>query len=93
MTIFLKDPAAVLDYSIDWAAGYLAGQSITASVWSVAPDEPGGIVIGAQRTAGGQTFAGLQGGLRGHVYRIINRVGFSDGGQDERTVLVRVEDR
>jgi hypothetical protein len=34
MTTFLKDPDAVLDYSVDWSK-WLAGDQIEASAWSV----------------------------------------------------------
>jgi hypothetical protein len=91
--LFVKDPAAVLDYAIDWAAGYLAGQSITASNWSVSPEDAAGVTITEPRIEGGQTLAALHGGMCGHVYRITNRVSFSDGGHDERTLIVRVENR
>lgn len=34
MTTFLKDPDAVLDYSIEWSK-WLAGDQVQASAWSV----------------------------------------------------------
>ena len=83
MGIFLKDPAASLDYSVDWAAGYLDGQTITTSGWSVQPSETGGISLAAT----------LAGGIPGHVYRISNFVTLSDARSDERQLTVRVEQR
>lgn len=93
MAIFVKDPAAVIDYAVDWQSAYLAGQAISQSDWSVAPDEPGGIAIAVAVTAAGRSVATLVGGRRGHLYRLTNRVSFSDGRSDERSLDVRVEDR
>ncbi len=93
MTVFLKDPGAALDYVMDWQAGYLAGQSIIASSWAVAPEQPGGITIGADSILAGQTRVALAGGRAGRLYHVTNSVRFSDGGEDQRTLIVRVEER
>ncbi len=93
MAIFLKDPAARVDYAIDWSAGYLNGQTIAGSTWDIAPATPDGINISISRFEPGRSIALLEGGQRGEVYRITNRVILSDGRSDERTLLVRVEDR
>lgn len=93
MAIFVKDPAAVVDYAVDWQSAYLAGQVISQSDWSVVPDEPGGIAISVAAMAEGRSIATLVGGRRGRVYRLTNRVAFSDGRSDERSLDVRVEDR
>src|SRR3954451_17010434 len=45
MTLLLKDPDAVLDYSVDWGSEYLTGDLIADSGWTVEPDEPGGVTI------------------------------------------------
>jgi len=91
--IFLKDPAAAIDYAIDWSAGYLGNRNIVASTWQAAPAEPGGIAIAAARRSAVGTAATLTGGIAGHVYRLTNRVTLSDTQVDERSVTVRVEAR
>lgn len=93
MGIFLKDPAAAIDYAIDWAAGYLGIRTVVASGWSVAPAEPGGIALQAAARSAGRTSATLAGGVPGHVYRITNEVTLSDGAHEERTLTIRCEDR
>lgn len=93
MAIFLKDPGAVIDYAVDWSAGYLAGQAITASEWSVVPESADGITIAGAVSEAGRTVATLAGGAPGTLYRITNRVTFSDGRSDERLLTLRVEDR
>lgn len=93
MAIFVKDPGASIDYAVDWSAGYLAGQVITTSLWQVEPAESGGVVVAAGSAMPGKTQATIAGGVAGRVYRVTNRVIFSDGRNDERTLVVRVEER
>lgn len=90
MTLFLKDPGGVIDHAVDWDAGYLAGRSITASVWQVSP---AGLTLSGARISGGRTAITLADGLAGRIYRVSNRVTLSDGSSDERTLVVRVEER
>jgi hypothetical protein len=91
MTLFLKDPGAVIDHAVDWDAGYLAGRTIVASVWSVRPDSS--LVLANPRQTDGRTAITLSGGSAGQVCRVTNRVTLDDGSSDERTLVVRVEDR
>ena len=93
MAIFLKDPGSSIDYAVDWGAGYLAGQTIAASAWSVAPDTVDGVHVTGAITAPSRTMATFAGGVPGRVYRVANRVTLSDGRTDERSVTLRVEDR
>lgn len=90
MAIFVKDPAATIDYAIDWSAGYLGGETISTSVWRVMPE---GLAVMASAIAPGRTSVTLAGGDAGAVYRVTNSAAFSDGRSDERTIVVRVEDR
>ena len=62
MSFYLKDPRSRVDYAIDWAA-YLDGQTIVASLWSVAPAEPGGIAVEEDSFAAERTAARLTGGI------------------------------
>ena len=93
MNYYLKDPGAQIDYSFDWSAGYLNGQTVSASAWSATPVEPGGVSIATNVVSPTQTSALVSGGIAGRVYRVSNRVTFSDGRIDERQVVLRVEDR
>ena len=93
MGIFIKDPAAAIDYAIDWAAGYLGDQSIAASSWQVAPVEADGVAVTATGRSAVRTTATLGGGIAGHVYRVTNRIVLSDTRTDERSITVRVENR
>jgi hypothetical protein len=90
MNIFLKDPGGVIEHAVDWDAGYLAGRTISQSIWHV---EPVGLTLAGARLAGGRAAITLSGGAGGSVYRVSNRVTLSDGSSDERTLVVRVEER
>jgi hypothetical protein len=90
MSIFLKDPGGVIEHAVDWDAGYLAGRSITQSVWQVSP---AGLTLAGASLAGGRALITLSAGAAGQLYRVSNRVTLSDGSSDERTLVVRVEER
>ena len=93
MAIFVKDPAATIDFAIDWSAGYLGGETIATSAWAVTPDLPGGVVVIASSIGTGRTGVTLAGGVAGTVYHVTNSVRFSDSRSDERMLVVRVEAR
>jgi hypothetical protein len=93
MSFYLKDPHSRVDYSVDWGAGYLDGQTIVGSGWTVAPDEPGGIAVDQESYDLTRSAARLRGGVAGHVYSISNEVTFSDGTIDRRSIHLRVEGR
>jgi hypothetical protein len=93
MSNYLKSPGGQLDYSIDWAAGYLDTQSIANSFWTITPVEAGGLAVLADTRSAARVTATLTGGLDGHIYAVSNRAIFSDGRIDERSISVRVEKR
>lgn len=91
--MFLKDPEAVLEYCVDWTDALSADVAIVSSEWRVRPVETGGIVIGADSVRNGVAAVMLGGGFPGHVYEIGNLVTLSDGMTDERSIVLRLEDR
>ena len=93
MTVFAKDPGALLDYTIDWAAQYLAGDALASSIWSVEPDETGGIQVASHGFDTSTTQVSLSAGIPGHIYRVTNRVTTSGGRTDERSLDIRVLER
>jgi hypothetical protein len=92
MSFYLKDPDALVDHAIDWSS-YLGDRTIVASAWSVDPDEEGGVAIAETSFDTGRAAARAEGGIAGHVYRLTNRVTLSDGSEDERSLVLRVEQR
>lgn len=93
---FLKDPAAVIDYVIDWSAGYLLGsEQITVSDWEVFP------AVAVQDLAvesippviSGVTTVFVVGGIAGKIYQLTNRITTDQGRTDERSITIRVEEK
>ena len=93
MTLLMKDPEAVLDYSIDWGADYLAGDALTDSSWTVSPAEPGGVAIVSDRSDLLVATVEVEGGIAGRLYRLTNHVVTAEGREDSRSIMIRVEKR
>jgi hypothetical protein len=94
MSYLLKDPAAVLDYSIDWGAKYLnVGELLAASEWSVVPYEEGGVSVAGSSFDASTSSVKAGGGLPGRLYSLVNRITTGSGRVDERSIVIRVEDR
>ncbi len=93
MSFYLKDPLSRVDYAMDWGAGYLEGQAIVGSGWTVEPQEPGGVAVVEESYDLLRSAARLSGGIAGHVYSVSNQVALSDGTLDRRSIHLRVEAR
>lgn len=91
--LFLKDPGATLDYRIEWENSLFSGVSINQCEWSVLPLEEGGVEVESSGIEGFYTTVRLSGGVPGHLYSVTARVLVSDGSIDERSMIVRVEER
>jgi hypothetical protein len=89
MTIFSKDPDAILDYTINWDDGYLEnGESITASSWS---SYPTGLTLSATTHTTGTATVTVSGGIHAVTYVINNHVVTSKNGrEDERSITLRI---
>jgi hypothetical protein len=85
---FTKDPAANLDYSLDWTQ-WLAGDLISVSAWTV----PAGITEGATANSTTTTTVWLSDGDVGEVYSIVNHITTLAGRQDSRTIVVQIKER
>lgn len=94
MTLLLKDPAAVLDYVVDWGADYLGdSDTLVDSSWTVDPDEQDGVAIVDSGFDDHSSTVSAGGGTPGRIYRLFNRVTTQSGRVDERSVVLRVEKR
>ena len=93
MTLLLKDPGAMLDYSVDWGRDYLDGDVLAASSWTVSPVEPGGIVVVASQFDLLIATVEVSGGVPGTLYRLVNQVVTANGREDRRSIMLRVEQR
>ena len=91
---YMKDPEAVIDYSIDWQAGYLlVGEQITASSWFIMPqgavsdlaiDQIPAIIAGVASVF-------VKSGVAGKSYQLTNRITTNQGRTDERSLTIKVE--
>jgi hypothetical protein len=94
MRVQMKDPDAILDYAIDWSGGgYLAGQTIVSSDWTLTPVETNGVVITNQALDDATSTVTVEAGVKGHMYRLTNRIVLSNGVVDERGFALLVEER
>lgn len=93
MSFHLKDPGAVLDYTVDWGVEYLDTDAIATSDFSIAPVEDGGATIVGMANDFKIATVTVGGGIPGHQYRVTNHVVLASGREDERTIVLRVEQR
>lgn len=95
---WLKDPEATVDYAVDWQEGGYLGEppnlrAVVGSTWHVSPVEPGGLDVSGSLLAGNVATCFVSGGIVGHSYMLTNRAQISNGAHDERSILIRVEQR
>lgn len=93
MTLLLKDPDAILDYSIDWGADYLGGDLLAQSEWSVTPDEPAGIFVAGSDFDATTSTVKAGAGIAGRLYTLTNHIVMASGRVDSRSIVLRVEKR
>ena len=92
---FIKDPDAILDYGVTWAA-WLAevGDTLATSAWSIitaATAPPLAIDSDVSDTTIATVW--LSGGKAGTKYALLNRITTVGGRQDDRTVYVKVKEK
>ena len=85
---FTKDPNAVLDYSVDWAK-WLDGDTIATSVWTV----PAGLTKVSDTNTTTKTTVWLSGGTADQSYTVTNRITTTGGRTEDRSFIVKVEER
>lgn len=91
MTLYAKDPQAVLDYGIDWSVYLATEEALIASTWHVAPE--GELTLSAAAHDASGTTVTAAGGVAGHVYRLTNRIQTSLGRSDDRSITIRAVER
>ena len=85
---FVKDPEAILDYSLDWGP-WLNGDEIDTSNWTL----DSGITRVTDDNTTTTTRIFLSGGTAGQNYTVTNTVGTIGGRTDERSFEIRVRQR
>lgn len=92
----VKDPAANLDYSIDWSDWLPSGSTITASSWTledVAGDTTPLSGSGAQIISSNKTVITISGGTSGYIYKVYNQITTSGGLIEKRYFRIKVQSR
>jgi hypothetical protein len=82
---FYKDPAAILDYVVDWTA-WLGTDTISQSTWTV---QSGITQVTATNTTKLATIW-VSGGAAGTTYTLTNRITTVGGRTDERSITITV---
>lgn len=87
---WIKDPSAVLDYTVDWSQWLDTGDTITTSTWVIAPT---GLTQQSAASTPTAATVWLSGGTLGITYTVTNRITTAQGRDDARTLLIQVLDR
>lgn len=90
MSVKLKDPDAILDYTHDWSVYLQSAETVSTSAWSVAPT---GLTIDSDSLATPNATVTLSGGTAGSLYRVTNRITTSNSRTEDRAITVRVGQR
>jgi len=87
---FLKDPAEVLDYDMDWTTlGWLGADTIADSSWTV----QGGLTKDSNSHTDTVATVWLSGGSAGTDYVATCHIETAGGREGERSILIRVRNR
>jgi hypothetical protein len=89
MQNWLKDPSAIIPYTVDWTKWLIGSDTISTSSWTV----PSGITKVSDTYDTKTCTIKLSGGTAGQEYVIANKIGTVGGITDERSFTIRVEDR
>jgi hypothetical protein len=85
---YYKDPAAVLDYAINWAT-WLDGDTIATSTWTATT----GITVDSSTNTTTMATVWLSGGTVGTSYVVTNKIVTAGLRTDERSLLIKVENQ
>lgn len=85
---FVKDPDAILDYTVDWL-NWLCLDTIVTGTWIV----PSGITKVTSTITTTTSTVWLSGGSVDHSYDLINRINTSGGRTDDRTISIMVRNK
>ena len=86
--IHVKDPDAVLDFTVDWSATLAEGETLVSAQWLIAPE--GGLQLVAEGGEGAVRSATVGGGRTGEVVRLTSRVVTGLGRSDDRSFYIRI---
>lgn len=88
MERYIKDPADILDYQLDWSS-WLGADTISASTWTV----PSGITQVTETETTTTATIWLSGGTAGQSYTLANKIVTAGGRTCERSIVIVVSDQ
>ncbi len=93
MTVFAKDPASTVDYSVDWSDWLASDELITNTLWDIVPIEPLGLVTGVEQAGSAVRSVTVSGGVAGNVYRLACTISTDAGRTVARGMTIRCLER
>lgn len=88
MKVFIKDPDAVLDYTIDWS-DWLGTDTISTSTWTLDT----GITEDSSANTTTTTTIVVSGGSVKTSYKAVNHIVTAAGLEDDRTIIIKIEEK
>lgn len=85
---FSKDPAATLDYQVDWSA-WLGTDTIDTSTWTL----PTALTKTSESHTPTVATIWVSGGVNGKIYYLTNHITTAGGRIDERTITIIMENK
>lgn len=83
-----KDPDALLDYAVDWEP-WIGADTISSATWTV----PAGLTLEAQSETDTVATVWVSGGTEGSTYTLTCHVVTAGGREDDRSLVLRCEER
>jgi hypothetical protein len=84
-----KDPSALLDYTLDWSAWLVAGDTILTAAFVAPPD----LVVDDSSRVDTAATVWLSGGTHGKYYEVRCAVTTANGREDTRSFLIACRER
>lgn len=86
---YVKDPDAILDYSINWSSWLVTGDTIATSTWTAET----GITVDSDSNTTTAATVWLSGGTLGESYDVTNHIVTDAGREDDRTITILVREQ
>ena len=93
MTIFYKDPDAILDFAFDWSTWLDSGTSESIDDYTIEISPSGELTKDSDGETDGIVTVWLSAGDAGETYSLRCEIETSDGRTDERTMIIKVRER
>lgn len=87
----MKDPEAVLDYTLDWSGWLPPGDRIVSLSATVTPADA--LAITTTEYTDSLSTVWLSGGVGGVTYSVVHHITTDAGREDDRTMLIAVKEK